>query len=654
MTNMTRKQKKMLRRIIVTAVLFTVLLILNAADVLIALPGIVNFILWFIPYLIIGYDVIIGACKNIIHGQVFDEKFLMMLASLAAFMLGLFGSSEYSEALAVMLFYQVGEFCQGLAVGKSRQSITQMMSIAPESANLEKDGKVTEVDPDDVHVNDVIVVRPGEKVPLDGVVLEGTSFLDTAALTGESVPRRVCPGDPVISGCVNSDTTLRIQVTKEYEDSTVARILDLVENASEKKSRMENFITRFARIYTPVVTIGAIVVAIILPLVFHMKWTDGIYRACNFLIVSCPCALVISVPLGFFGGIGAASKIGVLVKGSNYLEAAADLKTIVMDKTGTLTKGEFRVRRIVPAGMDENSPLAEFHDAAHLSDAQKKVLTLAALGEGYSTHPIAQSIRQALPEQPDLSRVKAVKEEAGYGICAQYQEKELLTGNRRLLQEHGIETGESAAAGTVVEIAFGGQYIGRIIISDTLKEGVPEAVAGMKSAGILRTVMLTGDRKTAAEAVAREAGIDEVHAQLLPADKVTEVEKILDKEHQEGISAGKTGFVGDGINDAPVLMRSDVGFAMGSLGSDAAIEAADIVIMDDDLRKIPKILHIARKTMRVVRSNVIFAIGVKMLILVLSIFGRASMWAAVFGDVGVALLCILNSMRVLAYTGENR
>lgn len=639
-------------RIIVTAVLFAVLLVLNAKGVLAQLPGIVTFILWFIPYLIIGYDVIIGACKNIVHGQVFDEKFLMMLASLAAFMLGLFGSSEYSEALAVMLFYQVGEFCQGLAVGKSRQSITQMMSIAPESANLEKDGKVTEVDPDEVHVHDIIVVRPGEKVPLDGVVLEGTSFLDTAALTGESVPRRVRPGDPVISGCVNSDTTLRIQVTKEYEDSTVARILDLVENASEKKSRMENFITRFARIYTPVVTIGAIAVAILLPLVFHMKWTDGIYRACNFLIVSCPCALVISVPLGFFGGIGAASRIGVLVKGSNYLEAASDLKTIVMDKTGTLTKGEFRVRRIVPSGMDENSPEAEFQDAAPLSDAQKKVLTLAALGEGYSTHPIAQSIRQALPEQPDLSGVKDTKEEAGRGICAQYQDKELLVGNRRLLQKHGIEAGESKAAGTVVEIAWGGRYIGRIIISDTLKEGVPEAIAGMKKAGIRQIVMLTGDRKAAAEAIAREAGVDEVHAELLPADKVAEVEKILDREHQEGSSAGRTGFVGDGINDAPVLMRSDVGFAMGSLGSDAAIEAADIVIMDDDLRKIPKILRIARKTMRVVRSNVIFAISVKLLILILSIFGFASMWAAVFGDVGVALLCILNSMRVLAYTGE--
>ena len=626
---MTKKQKKRLRRIIIALAAFFVLLGLNRGGVFDRLPGLAVFVLYLIPYLIVGYDVIVKAAKNIAHGQVFDENFLMMLATFGAFGLGIFGDAQYDEALAVMLFYQIGELFQDYAVGKSRDSITAMMDIAPEYANLERDGKIEEVDPEEAAVGDIIVIKPGERVPLDGEVIEGETFLDTAALTGESVPRRVAVGDRVVSGCINGDGTLRVRVSSVYEDSTVARILDMVENASSRKAKMENFITRFARVYTPIVTIGAVVLAILMPLLFGMTWADGIQRACNFLIVSCPCALVISVPLGFFGGIGAASRIGVLVKGSNFLEAAASVTTIVMDKTGTLTKGEFKVQKVLPAeGM-----------------SREELLRLAALGEGYSTHPIARSIRQAYGQEPDLSQVSIAQETAGHGVSVNVEGHKLLIGNEKLMEQEKISYQRSTEAGTLIYIACDGRFAGCIVISDTIKEGAPQAIAEMKKAGIRKTVMLTGDRREAAEHAAGQLGIDEVRSELLPGDKVSAVEELI-KEQTDG---GKLAFVGDGINDAPVLMRADVGIAMGRFGSDAAIEAADIVLMDDDIRKIPSVIRIARKTEGIVRGNVIFAIAVKVLILVLSAFGMASMWAAVFGDVGVCILCVLNSMRALRF-----
>lgn len=626
---MTKKQKKRLRRIIIALAAFFVLLGLNRGGVFDRLPGLAVFVLYLIPYLIVGYDVIVKAAKNIAHGQVFDENFLMMLATFGAFGLGIFGDAQYDEALAVMLFYQIGELFQDYAVGKSRDSITAMMDIAPEYANLERDGKIEEVDPEEAAVGDIIVIKPGERVPLDGEVIEGETFLDTAALTGESVPRRVAVGDRVVSGCINGDGTLRVRVSSVYEDSTVARILDMVENASSRKAKMENFITRFARVYTPIVTIGAVVLAILMPLLFGMTWADGIQRACNFLIVSCPCALVISVPLGFFGGIGAASRIGVLVKGSNFLEAAASVTTIVMDKTGTLTKGEFKVQKVLPAeGM-----------------SREELLRLAALGEGYSTHPIARSIRQAYGQEPDLSQVSVAQETAGHGVSVNVEGHKLLIGNEKLMEQEKISYQRSTEAGTLIYIACDGRFAGCIVISDTIKEGAPQAIADMKKAGIRKTVMLTGDRREAAEHAAGQLGIDEVRSELLPGDKVSAVEELI-KEQTDG---GKRAFVGDGINDAPVLMRADVGIAMGRFGSDAAIEAADIVLMDDDIRKIPSVIRIARKTEGIVRGNVIFAIAVKVLILVLSAFGMASMWAAVFGDVGVCILCVLNSMRALRF-----
>ena len=629
---MTKKQKKTLIRIIAVGIVFAILLILDKTGPLDALPLWGKFLLYFVPYLVIGYDVMLSSFRNIAHGNVFDEHFLMMVATLAAFGLSLLGDEAYSEALAVMLFYQTGEFFQGIAVGKSRKSITEMMSIAPDTAFVERNGKIEEIDPDEIAVGDILVVKAGEKIPTDGKVIEGESFLNTAALTGESVPRKAGVGDDVISGCVNGEGTLRIEATKEYEDSTVAKILDLVENASTRKARLENFITRFAKVYTPIVTIGAILMALLPPLfgIADLTWADSIRRACNFLIVSCPCALVISVPLGFFGGIGASSKIGVLVKGSNYLEAASELSTMVFDKTGTLTKGEFRVQKVLPAdGFDENN-----------------LLHLAALGEGYSNHPIARSIREAYGKADtlDFSRVSNTKEEAGHGICANVDDKPLLLGNSPLLSAHGIEAAECKENGTIIYAAYDGKYAGCIVISDTVKDGAQEAIRELKNAGVKKTVMLTGDRADAASAVAQEIGIDEVKSDLLPADKVAAVEGLL--KEKEGTN-GKLGFVGDGINDAPVLMRADVGFAMGAIGSDAAIEAADIVLMDDDIRKIPKVIRIARHTMRIVRSNVIFAIAVKLLILVLSVFGLASMWAAVFGDVGVTMICVLASMTTL-------
>ena len=621
---MNRKQQALLRRILIAVAGYAAVLIFDksgAAESL-QMPGWMLGVLFLFPYLLVGREVILKALKNIRNGQVFDENFLMLIATVAAF-----GIGEYSEACAVMIFYQVGELFESLAVGKSRASITAMMSIAPESANVERDGKIEEVDPDEVEVGEIILIRPGEKVPLDGIVLEGSSFLDTAALTGEPVPREVCPGDAVISGCVNGETALRVKTSKAYEDSTVVRILQLVESASEKKTRMENFITRFARWYTPIVTVTALLLALIPPLFFGAPAASWIKRACIFLIVSCPCALVISVPLGFFGGIGAASKRGVLVKGSNFLETAAELKTLVFDKTGTLTRGEFRVVGIHPAE----------------GCSEEELLSMAAHGESLSSHPIAQSILQAYGGEIDRARLGEMHEAAGHGLEGMLDGRELLLGNEKLLKSKDIDFPAVKEHGTVVYAAHGGSYVGHIIIADVVKPGAAAALRQLREVGIEKLVMLTGDRKDAAEAIAAEVGVDTVYHDLLPADKVEKVEALLAAEKKNE----KVGFVGDGINDAPVLMRADVGIAMGSLGSDAAIEAADLVIMDDELSKIADIIRISRKTVRIVRQNVAFALIVKAAVLILGIFGLANMWEAVFGDVGVTVIAVLNAMRAL-------
>ena len=618
---MSSKQKKTLIRIIVSFVIFVPLFVLEHLGVFDKLPD--EWLLggiYLVPYIIIGYDIIIKAARNISHGQVFDENFLMMIATFGAF-----GVKEFEEAVAVMLFYQVGELFQGYAVGKSRQSISEMMDICPEYANIEENGELKQVDPDDVEIGSIIVIKPGEKVPLDGVIIEGNSMLDTAALTGESVPRSAKAGDEIVSGCVNGSGTLKVKTTKAFEDSTVAKILELVENASSKKARVENFITRFAKYYTPVVTIAAVIIAII-PSIITGNWGDWITRACIFLVISCPCALVISVPLGFFSGIGSASRIGVLVKGSNFLEAVAEVTTIVMDKTGTLTKGEFKVSEIVPSGISE-----------------ERLLEIAAYGESFSTHPIAASIKEAYDNKIDTDRIKDVKEISGHGVELLFDGKETLVGNGKLLKSHNISYEEHKSGGTVVYVAYDNTFVGAIVISDTIKDGAKEAVADMKKVGVKNVVMLTGDRQKAAEEVAGELGIDTVYSELLPSDKVQKVEELL---------ASKTGkekvaFVGDGINDAPVLTRADVGIAMGSMGSDAAIEAADIVLMDDDVRKIASTVKIARKTLGVVKQNIVFALGVKLIVLILGALGVANMWEAVFADVGVSVIAILNSMRVL-------
>ena len=618
---MSSKQKKTLTRIIVSFVIFVPLFVLEHLGVFDKLPD--EWILggiYLVPYIIIGYDIVIKAARNISHGQVFDENFLMMIATFGAF-----GVKEFEEAVAVMLFYQVGELFQGYAVGKSRQSISEMMDICPEYANIEENGELKQVDPDDVEIGSIIVIKPGEKVPLDGVIIEGNSMLDTAALTGESVPRSAKAGDEIVSGCVNGSGTLKVKTTKAFEDSTVAKILELVENASSKKARVENFITRFAKYYTPVVTIAAVIIAII-PSIITGNWGDWITRACIFLVISCPCALVISVPLGFFSGIGSASRIGVLVKGSNFLEAVAEVTTIVMDKTGTLTKGEFKVSEIVASGISE-----------------ERLLEIAAYGESFSTHPIAASIKEAYDNKIDTDRIKDVKEISGHGVELLLDGKETLVGNGKLLKSHNIAYEEHKSGGTVVYVAYDNTFVGAIVISDTIKDGAKEAVADMKKVGVKNVVMLTGDRQKAAEEVAKELGIDTVYSELLPSDKVQKVEELL---------ASKTGkekvaFVGDGINDAPVLTRADVGIAMGSMGSDAAIEAADIVLMDDDVRKIASTVKIARKTLGVVKQNIVFALGVKFIVLILGALGIANMWEAVFADVGVSVIAILNSMRVL-------
>ena len=619
--NMTKKQKKMLYRIIVTFLLFAVLMVCEHTGGMDGWNKIVLFVIYLVPYLVIGYDIVYKAARNISHGQVFDENFLMMIATFGAF-----GVGEYSEAVAVMLFYQVGELFQGYAVGKSRQSISDMMDICPEYANIEEDGVLKQVDPDDVEVGSIIVVKPGERIPLDGIVVEGESLIDTAALTGESVPRSAKAGDEIISGCVNGSGTLKVKTTKEFDDSTVAKILELVENASSKKAKVENFITRFAKYYTPVVTISAVILAILPPLILGGGWAEWIQRACIFLVISCPCALVISVPLGFFGGIGAASKIGVLVKGSNYLEAVAEMTTIVFDKTGTLTKGEFKVTDVIT----ENG-------------SKEELIELAALGEGYSNHPIANSIREAYGKELDLNRVTNTEEIAGHGIKAVIDGKTVLLGNEKLMKSESIFYTPCKSMGTVVYVACNGVFEGAVVISDTIKDGAKEAIRDMKQVGVRHTVMLTGDRREAAETVAQTLGIDEVHAELLPGGKVEQVEALLKAEKQKE----RLAFVGDGINDAPVLTRADIGIAMGSMGSDAAIEAADIVLMDDDVTKIASVVRIARKTLRIVKQNIVFALAIKALVLILGALGMANMWEAVFADVGVSVIAILNSMRTL-------
>ena len=620
---MTQKQKKMLFRIIISFILLAALMAEEHAGILPENVW-VRMALFLVPYLIIGYDIIMKAAKNIRNGQVFDENFLMMIATFGAF-----GAQEFSEAAAVMLFYQVGELFQSYAVGKSRQSIADMMDICPEYANIEVDGVLTKVEPDDVETGSIIVVKAGEKVPLDGIVIEGDSLLDTAALTGESVPRHVGVNDEVYSGCVNGSGTLKIRTTKEYDDSTVAKILELVENASSKKAKVENFITKFAKYYTPIVTISAVLLAIVPPLVLGGGWIGWMHRACTFLVISCPCALVISVPLGFFGGIGAASKLGVLVKGGNYLEAVSEMTTIVFDKTGTLTKGEFKVSKLIPAQ----------------GVSKEHLIETAALAEGYSNHPIAASIRAAYQKDIDMDRVEGARETAGHGVLADVDGRQIMVGNEKLMNDNNVAISCCNDTGTVCYAAEDGEYLGAILITDTIKDGVKDAISAMKKVGVKKCVMLTGDRQETAKAVADELGIDEVHAELLPSDKVSILEKLLEAQH----GREKLAFAGDGINDAPVLTRADIGFAMGSMGSDAAIEAADIVLMDDDVGKIAKVVNISRKTLKIVKQNIVFALAVKAIVLVLGALGIASMWAAVFADVGVAVLAILNSMRTLRF-----
>ena len=638
---MTKKQKNMLTRILVTAILYVVLV---AADHMKMLPvvfeGWKRLFLYLIPYFVIGWDILYKAVRNIKNGQVFDENFLMAVATIGAF-----GVNEYSEAVAVMLFYQVGELFQSYAVNRSRQSISDLMDICPEYANIEEDGQLKQVDPDDVEVGDIIVIKPGEKIPLDGKVVFGESMVDTSALTGESVPRRVKEGDDLVSGCVNGNGLLRAEVTKEFDDSTVAKILELVENASSKKAHVENFITRFARYYTPAVVIGAVVLAVIPPLFAGQSWSEWVRRACTFLVISCPCALVISVPMSFFSGIGAASKKGVLVKGSNYLETMSKLHTVVFDKTGTLTKGEFKVTEICCADEavnGENGGNSE-NGAKARDEKQNEVLELAALAESYSDHPISRSIRDAWGKELGQSRLSDAEEISGHGMKVKIDGKTVLAGNGKLMDKEGISYTEYTSVGTVVYVAEDGKFLGSILIADGIKDGVKDAIQGLKRSGVSKTVMLTGDKRNVAEAVAKEIGLDEVHAELLPGDKVDRVEELL----RELKGNEKLAFVGDGINDAPVLSRADVGIAMGSMGSDAAIEAADVVLMDDDPGKIADIVRISRKTMGIVIQNIVFALGVKFIVLAMGAFGVANMWEAVFADVGVSVIAILNAMRAL-------
>ena len=668
---MNPKQKKLLTRIIVALALFVAIEVAAQTGALAATfgtPGDVyaEFALFLIPYLIAGYDVIAGALRGLVHGHALDEDFLMTVATFGAFALVLFPDTEphMAEGAAVMLFFQVGELFQSYAVDKSRQSIADMMDIAPEYANVMEEGKLKQVDPFELAPDDEFIVMPGERIPLDGTVLTGESQIDTAALTGESVPRTARPGDEVISGCVNLTAKLVVRATKPFEDSTVSRILELVENAAEKKARTENFITRFARVYTPIVVGVAAVLAIVPPLLFGGQWSDWILRGLTFLVVSCPCALVISVPLSFFGGIGGASRLGILVKGSNYLEALGSTETVGFDKTGTLTDGTFSVTELI--------------DAPGASETE--LIDIAAAAESFSTHPIAQSVRayrdslttDARPDsdndtnlaQPDsdstttgarpdsgsittAERVRDVREISGQGVEAVVDGREVLVGNGKLMAAHDIAFTATDVPGTVLYVAADGTYLGAIVIADTVKPDAARAIADLRAAGVKKTVMLTGDRTPVARAVAAELGIDEVHAELLPQDKVAEVEALLAQTERDTNGKGKLAFVGDGINDAPVLTRADIGIAMGAMGSDAAIEAADIVLMNDDPDDIARAIHLARRTMGIVWQNIVFALGVKFAVLVLAAFGIANMWMAVFADVGVAVIAILNAMRAM-------
>ena len=617
---MNKKQKKMLTRIIIAFALIVVLSLLPV-------DGYLEFALYMIPYLVIGYDILKKAFKGICNKQVFDENFLMAVATIGAILL-----RDYKEGTAVMLFYQIGELFQSYAVGKSRRNISELMDIRPDYANIEKDGKLEKVDPDEVEIGSVIVVQPGEKVPIDGVILEGTTTLNTSALTGESLPRNAKPGDEIISGCINMTGVLKIRTTREFGESTVSKILELVENSSSRKSRSENFISRFARYYTPAVCYGALALAVLPPLVsmgiLHMEpqWGQWIYRALTFLVISCPCALVISIPLSFFAGIGGASNAGVLVKGSNYLETLAQTKYVIFDKTGTLTKGVFEVVGVHHNKMEE-----------------QKILEYAALAESFSTHPISRSLKNAYGKEIDQNRVSDVEEISGNGVMAKVDGVPVAVGNARLMERIYVKPIECQHAGTVIHVAIDGVYEGHILISDVPKPTSREAIAKLKKNGIRETVMLTGDIDRVAQQVASELGVDRVYSELLPADKVTKVEELLAKKSEKE----KLAFVGDGINDAPVLSRADIGIAMGALGSDAAIEAADVVLMDDDPMKIVKAIRIARKCMRIVYENIYFAIGIKVICLLLGAVGIANMWVAIFADVGVMILAVLNAIRTL-------
>ncbi len=624
---MTKKQKKMLIRIIITAVMLIALKF-------IPITGIPRLIAYLAAYLVIGYDILRKAGKGILNGQAFDENFLMTIATLGAFFLAVWTKSgDYVEGIAVMLFYQIGELFQSYAVGKSRKNISALMDIRPDYANIEKDGKLEQVDPDEVPVGSIIVVQPGEKVPLDGVIVSGSASLNTSALTGESLPRDVKEGDEIISGCINMSGVLKIRTTKEFGESTVSKILDLVENASSRKSRSETFISRFARIYTPAVCIAALLLGIAVPLLrlafkLPADWVNWIYRALTFLVVSCPCALVISIPLSFFAGIGGASKEGILIKGSNYLEALSDSKYVVFDKTGTLTKGVFEV-----TGVHHNELI------------KSKLLEYAALAECASSHPISKSLQKAYGKEIDRNRVSNIEEISGHGITATVDGHSVAAGNGKLMKKLGIDYLDCHSVGTIIHMAIDGEYAGHIVISDVVKPHSKEAIAALKKSGVEKTVMLTGDAKKVADQVAGELGVDEVRSELLPGDKVDEVEKLL---KQKG-SHGKLAFVGDGINDAPVLTRADIGIAMGAMGSDAAIEAADVVLMDDDPLQIAKAIKISRKCIRIVRENIIVSLIVKFSCLALTAFGYANMWAAIFADVGVMIIAVLNAIRALKY-----
>ena len=617
---MTKKQKKVLIRIIIAAVLVIALQF-------IPVKGYVRFGLYMIPYFVIGYDILKKAGKGILNRQIFDENFLMAVATIGAIALG-----DYKEGTAVMLFYQIGELFQSYAVGKSRRNISDLMDIRPDYANVEKDGELEQVDPDEIEIGTVIVVQPGEKVPIDGVVVEGTSSLNTSALTGESVPREVSVDDEIISGCINMTGLLKIRTTKEFGESTVSKILELVENASSRKSRSENFISKFAKIYTPAVCYGALALAILPPIVrmafmgLAPEWGDWVYRALTFLVISCPCALVISIPLSFFAGIGGASREGVLVKGSSFLETLSQTKIVVFDKTGTMTKGVFEVNGI------HHSPYKD-----------EELLEYAALAESYSTHPISKSLQRAYGKPIDKNRVSDVEEIGGHGLTAKVDGKVVAAGNAKLMKKLGIEYHDCSHVGTIVHVAIDGKYAGHILISDVIKEHAAEAIAALKKSGIEKTVMLTGDAKNVADHVAAQLGIDEVCSEQLPRDKVEQVEELITKKSEKD----KLAFVGDGINDAPVLSRADIGIAMGALGSDAAIEAADIVLMDDDPLKISKAIRISRKCIRIVYENIYFAIGIKVICLVLGALGIANMWFAIFADVGVMILAVLNAIRTL-------